>query len=1155
MNIVTDVNNGENVDIIAPVKCVELVADRFIRLQHGRVVDLASGDEVLLVSSTAGGPSEQTRWALRCEWFFAVRHRALAELVDYGVTGETTRFEAWRCGPPWRGASRASANASELAATFLQANGRTVNCASDAVLSSREGRPVIVPGPETGHVSLHRTTATVPIEACGLHVVARRVVPAIAELFADAGGRQPRALGLGGYPGAGLTTTIRELSRAARLGGFVPVSFELRNVPIREVLAGRSLFAIAGSRDPAYGWQSFLAWAVESPRPHILLFTGPEPVPRVPTLWLEQLSPRTLAAAIRPAVLDSALRRYIGSAARRARAAPGRFSDLVWGPTPTQRPSTRGVPLAAEQPASYGDETAVTSSPAAVIDRDAWPAPGELAALRKKMEAALAQLAAGRHAPGERALRSVVAGLARRHDWPAAARGAAGLVAAILRRGRPRDAQQELAHAKEYCRHAGDGTIADAAILSGMVWIDVARLDEAESVLGASLTAALSSGEPARVAASRLALARCLFWRGQYDDAARTLGPLDGQAATDEVAVERLVALSRVAIGRRDLEAGVGHALAALETADRSSRASLVAQATCGVAFAHLAIGDRAGVERDVAACVRASRAARDPLRALRARLTAAENGRRAGRQAAAVALVARVAKFPAGSLPATVRARCALLSDLLSGTSGVDAVKRQVALTGFGALALFAPCHPSDHTQDIRVVVDDVVDILRLGQTGDDDGAVLAGLCALIRSRLRAAVIAFYAMDHGSLVPLVSDGSSRIDPDIAARAVAAGQLVAPHAHHDVIEGGAPVRYGGETIGALVGRWVIGSAPEAPRAAMLLTAAATAAAPALAGAVARRTERQVRDPGELLGASALMDEVRRAVERAAAAPFAVLIEGESGSGKELVARALHRRGPRRDRPFCTLNCAALPDDLVEAELFGHSRGAFTGAVAERPGVFEEAHTGTLFLDEIGELSIRAQAKVLRTVQEGELRRVGENIARRVDVRIVSATNRDLRQEVVAGRFRMDLLYRLDVLRISVPPLRDRREDVAWLVERYWRESSERMGSRAVLSTATLAALARYDWPGNVRELQNVLAALVVRSPRRGVVRPDALPPSFGGAQPSAGWRIEEARRTFEERFVRAALVRTGGHRARAAEELGVTRQGLTKLLTRLGISG
>ncbi len=267
-----------------------------------------------------------------------------------------------------------------------------------------------------------------------------------------------------------------------------------------------------------------------------------------------------------------------------------------------------------------------------------------------------------------------------------------------------------------------------------------------------------------------------------------------------------------------------------------------------------------------------------------------------------------------------------------------------------------------------------------------------------------------------------------------------------------------------------------------------------------------------------------------------------------------MARAIHRGGPRRNRGFCTLNCAALPDDLVEAELFGHARGAFTGAIGERAGVFEEAHGGTLFLDEIGELAPRAQAKVLRVIQEGELRRVGENLSRRVDVRIVAATNRDLRREVDEGRFRLDLLYRLDVVHITVPPLRDRREDIAVLAEHFWREAAARVGSRATLSAATIAALARYDWPGNVRELQNVLAALAVRSPRRGVIPPSALPAPFAAPSAADPSKLDDARRTFEERFVRAALVRTGGHRGRAAAELGVTRQGLTKLMTRLGIA-
>ena len=163
---------------------------------------------------------------------------------------------------------------------------------------------------------------------------------------------------------------------------------------------------------------------------------------------------------------------------------------------------------------------------------------------------------------------------------------------------------------------------------------------------------------------------------------------------------------------------------------------------------------------------------------------------------------------------------------------------------------------------------------------------------------------------------------------------------------------------------------------------------------------------------------------------------------------------------------------------------------------------------------------------------------------------MAATNRDLRQEAAAGRFRVDLLYRLDVIRVTVPPLRDRREDVAVLADHVWRDATARVGSRATLSAASIAALARYDWPGNVRELQNVLAALAVRSPKRGVVPPTALPPQFAVAAPPETWRLDEARRTFEERFIRAALVRSGGHRTRAAVELGLTRQGLTKVMSR-----
>jgi two-component system response regulator HydG len=250
--------------------------------------------------------------------------------------------------------------------------------------------------------------------------------------------------------------------------------------------------------------------------------------------------------------------------------------------------------------------------------------------------------------------------------------------------------------------------------------------------------------------------------------------------------------------------------------------------------------------------------------------------------------------------------------------------------------------------------------------------------------------------------------------------------------------------------------------------------------------------------GELAGPSLAMADLRRQVARAAAAPYPVLILGESGTGKELIARAIHARSARRGRRLCAVNCAALSDDLFETELFGHARGAFTGAAADRPGLFEDADGGSLFLDEVGELSPRAQAKLLRAIQEGEIRRVGENHPRRVDTRIVAATNRPLGEEVRAGRFRHDLLYRLDVVRITVPPLRERPEDIGPLAREFWCDAMRRTGGHAELSPATLGALARYAWPGNVRELQNTLAALAVHAPSRGRVGPSRLPAAIAG---------------------------------------------------------
>jgi two-component system, NtrC family, response regulator HydG len=300
-----------------------------------------------------------------------------------------------------------------------------------------------------------------------------------------------------------------------------------------------------------------------------------------------------------------------------------------------------------------------------------------------------------------------------------------------------------------------------------------------------------------------------------------------------------------------------------------------------------------------------------------------------------------------------------------------------------------------------------------------------------------------------------------------------------------------------------------------------------------------------------------MSALRETIVRAAATPFPVLIEGESGTGKELVARAIHRLSPRRDRRFSAVNAAALTDELVEAELFGHSRGAFTGAVAPRAGLFEDAHGGSLFLDEVSELSARAQAKLLRVLQEREIRRVGENTARPVNVRIIAATNRSLSEAARGGTFRDDLLFRLAVITLRLPPLRERAEDVPILAHAIWRTLTVEAGKRAVLGPDAIARLCRHQWAGNVRELQNAMAALVVSAPDRGRVSArhvnGVLAVADGCAfQPPLS--LDQTRANCERRAVLGALMRNGGRRTLAARELGLSRQGLTKAIKRLGLN-
>ena len=445
-----------------------------------------------------------------------------------------------------------------------------------------------------------------------------------------------------------------------------------------------------------------------------------------------------------------------------------------------------------------------------------------------------------------------------------------------------------------------------------------------------------------------------------------------------------------------------------------------------------------------------------------------------------------------------------------------------------------------------------DLPHFLEISQTAADDGAAARGVCDALCQRTRAAAIVIIVGTSSVEIVAQTGRTWHGDHGLALRAMATGRLT--ESTTEPYECAVAVTYGSERIAALACRWTVGAVVDR----LSMTAAAEAAALALGSSVRGILDRSTLTPAsaacaDFLGTSTQANGLRDAILRAARAPFPVLVEGESGSGKELVARAIHRLGPRRDRRLCAVNCAAIADDLLEAELFGHARGAFTGAIGERAGLFEEADGGTVFLDEVGELSSRAQAKLLRVLQDGEVRRVGESLPRRVDTRVIAATNRRLGDEVEAGRFRADLRFRLDVVRIQVPSLRERATDIPLLVTHFWNEAAARVGSRATLTPDTVAAFTRYDWPGNVRELQNAIASLAVHAPRRGRITPALLPSHLARTGVPSDASFEAAREEFERRFVCAALARAGGQRSRAARSLGITRQGLAKMLRRLQI--
>jgi DNA-binding NtrC family response regulator len=307
----------------------------------------------------------------------------------------------------------------------------------------------------------------------------------------------------------------------------------------------------------------------------------------------------------------------------------------------------------------------------------------------------------------------------------------------------------------------------------------------------------------------------------------------------------------------------------------------------------------------------------------------------------------------------------------------------------------------------------------------------------------------------------------------------------------------------------------------------------------------------------MVGRTGAMVEVYKTIARVAPGRSTVLVLGESGTGKELVARAIHNHSPRRDRAFLAVDCAALPETLLETELFGHVRGAFTGAVGEARGLFVEADGGTIFLDEIGDISPNLQARLLRVLQEHEVRPVGATEWRSVDVRVIAATNRDLAAAVAAERFREDLFYRLKVVTLALPPLRERRDDIPLLVDHLLRRFARDLGRPALgISEDALALLCAHDWPGNVRELAHVLERGVALA-QHPVLSTEDLPPEVRQAAPALSATTLPDRPTLRElkrRYIRQVLEEAGGNVSRAASVLGVDRRSLYRMLQRYGIA-
>ena len=1090
-----------------------LLVARFAELAGGRALDLATGRRVVVLRR-ALDPIAHAVWPAVLQRVTELWHPAVAGCVDFGFTPAGDWFEAYTID------DRLRADAT-TAPVFLAASG--VDCALVRAEPGRRSSVLLPAFPDDERRIVVSRNA--PARGFGMRLLPRPLEEPIRCAIAEGRLGGPLLWSIDAPPGCGWQTTWRRLARAARLAGYVPIDHRLLDLPCGPGFSGTWLGAL--SRTAVVVVVEQRAWHPARRRhlAHLLVRLGSLDASSVIVLdvvrggrpdraghQLTALDAEALAAALWVPRGYSPHWLRARAVAEATHGLPGPFVQAI----ARRMGLDRSTPMVHERP--LDGEPSVE------------PARAASAALRR----AATLVGRGRGAAADRVLARTMGALRRRGEL----RGRGKL---LLARAEVLAARGDIDRSRALWTDAtlvelDPPALAEAAGRVAMHWIRHGALEQAERLLSAAAAGfrAMELAAPPSLAVP-LMYARC--WQARWRDALDVETGEEGRvgrvwpalelddmaAAADHLRVAGASARSldgrwfESAALRLDIALGAEERLGRAAALERPSVSDLLADDLDLLpleGLTRIGVPLAAGMRQRARSHVQP---ASPRLARARARLVLAVDACRGGRPAALVSEVSRV-----------VRATGA--RTLAHGASRISCWRRE----------------PPEATP----MVNDLMAVLRTCQAHDDPRVALAHVVRLLADRLHADSVATVGRGATGEAPLATAGGHDVT-GCARRAMDAGAAVTA-THDGAIDVAVPVRLGELTTGAIGVRWLMpdGGAPSS--AVALLEAVATAVAPTVRLAVELAPRQPTTPAGSaLVGVSAAADRVRAAVETAARAPFRVLIEGESGSGKELVAREIHRLGPRRSRAFCAINCAALTDELCEAELFGHARGAYTGALSERAGLFEEADGGTLFLDEVSELSPRAQAKLLRALQEGEIRRLGETRPRKVDVRLIAATNRPLAEAVEAGQFRADLRYRLDVIHITVPPLRDRREDVALLAERFWQRAIEGVASRAQLSADAVAALARYDWPGNVRELQNVLSAVAAEAPPRGLVRESALPAGIGTRRPPPRLTLEQARRLSDERAIREALAHAGGHRGRAAVALGLTRQGLAKLVDRL----